>query len=67
MLLHDYIEVPEWASLGFIALSLAVGVVVSLQISKKDEAKKHNNKHWFFWLQTIQRKTNEFQIPYLLS
>lgn len=37
MLLHDYIEVPEWASLGFIALSLTIGVIVSLQISKKEE------------------------------
>lgn len=45
MLLHDYIEVPEWASLGFIALSLITGVIVSLQISKKEEAKKHKKKH----------------------
>jgi tellurite resistance protein TerC len=30
MLLHDYIEVPEWASLGFIGLSLLVGILVSL-------------------------------------
>ena len=37
MLLHDYIEIPEWASLGFIALALAIGVIVSLQISKKEE------------------------------
>ncbi|WP_348824204.1 TerC family protein [Flavobacterium aestuarii] len=37
MLLHDYIEVPEWASLGFIALALLIGVLVSLQISKKEE------------------------------
>lgn len=44
MLLHDYIEVPEWASLGFIALSLAIGVIVSLQISKKEEtASKSDN------------------------
>jgi len=45
MLLHDYIEVPEWASLGFIALSLIVGVIVSLQISKKEEtaSKKDNS------------------------
>ena len=35
MLLHDYIEIPEWASLMFIALSLAIGIVVSLQKSKK--------------------------------
>jgi tellurite resistance protein TerC len=36
MLLHDFIEVPEWASLSFIALTLIVGVVVSIQISKKE-------------------------------
>ena len=35
MLLHDFIEIPEWASLAFIALSLGVGIVVSLQKSKK--------------------------------
>jgi tellurite resistance protein TerC len=37
MLLHDYIEVPEWASLGFIALSLITGVLVSLKLSKEEE------------------------------
>ncbi|TGD59203.1 TerC family protein [Flavobacterium humi] len=37
MLLHHYIEVPEWASLGFIALSLIVGVLVSLQKSKNTD------------------------------
>jgi tellurite resistance protein TerC len=37
MLLKDFIEVPEWASLGFIALSLIIGVVVSLQISEKEK------------------------------
>jgi tellurite resistance protein TerC len=35
MLLHDFVEVPEWASLGFIALSLIIGVVVSLKMSEK--------------------------------
>ncbi|NHM06975.1 TerC family protein [Flavobacterium sp. CYK-4] len=35
MLLHDYIEVPEWASLGFIGMSLLIGVWVSL---KRDAA-----------------------------
>ncbi|WP_395077862.1 TerC family protein [Flavobacterium sp.] len=34
MLLHDYFEIPEWASLAFIALSLVVGVIVSLQKNK---------------------------------
>jgi tellurite resistance protein TerC len=37
MLLKDFIEVPELASLGFIALSLIIGVVVSLQISEKEK------------------------------
>jgi tellurite resistance protein TerC len=36
MLLHDFIEVPEWASLAFIALALIIGVIVSLHISKKE-------------------------------
>jgi len=36
MLLHDFIEIPEWASLTFIALSLLIGVIVSLQISKNE-------------------------------
>ncbi len=40
MLLHSFIEVPEWASLGFIALSLLAGVVVSLRISAKKEAER---------------------------
>ncbi|MFB9079686.1 TerC family protein [Flavobacterium procerum] len=35
MLLHDYIEVPEWASLGFIALSLLLGILVSLQFGEE--------------------------------
>jgi tellurite resistance protein TerC len=47
MLLHDYIEVPEWASLVFIALTLIAGVIVSIQISKKEKTmsiiKKENN------------------------
>lgn len=37
MLLHDYIEVPEWISLGFIALSLLTGVLVSLKLSKEED------------------------------
>jgi len=36
MLLHEYIEVPEWASLSFIALSLLIGVLVSLKLSIKE-------------------------------
>ena len=34
MLLHDFIEIPEWASLGFIALSLIIGIVISLVKNK---------------------------------
>jgi tellurite resistance protein TerC len=30
MILHDFIHLPEWASLGFIALSLLAGIIVSL-------------------------------------
>ena len=37
MLLHDFIHVPEWASLGFIALSLLVGILVSLKFGKEKE------------------------------
>jgi tellurite resistance protein TerC len=40
MLLHDYIEIPEWGSLAFIGLALAVGIIVSLQSSKKTEIDK---------------------------
>ncbi|WP_338375229.1 TerC family protein [uncultured Flavobacterium sp.] len=36
MLAHDYIELPEWASLGFIALSLLVGITYSLYKDKKN-------------------------------
>ena len=36
MLLHDFIEIPEWASLVFIAISLLGGIIVSLQMNKKD-------------------------------
>ena len=34
MLLHDFIEIPEWASLAFIALSLATGIIISLVKNK---------------------------------
>ena len=37
MLLHEWIHVPEWASLGFIALSLLVGILVSLKFGKEKE------------------------------
>lgn len=35
MLAHDYIELPEWASLGFIAFSLLAGIAYSLYKDKK--------------------------------
>jgi tellurite resistance protein TerC len=44
MLLHDFIEIPEWASLGFIALSLGIGILVSLQKSKKNELEGWSSK-----------------------
>jgi tellurite resistance protein TerC len=39
MVFNDFIEVPEWGSLAFIALSLIIGVIVSLKMDKK-KAKK---------------------------
>lgn len=41
MLAHDFVVIPEWVSLGFIALSLLAGILVSLKVNKK--AKKENN------------------------
>jgi tellurite resistance protein TerC len=35
MLLHEWIHLPEWASLGFIALSLLVGILVSLKFGEE--------------------------------
>ena len=40
MLVHKYFEIPEWASLGFIALSLLVGIFVSLHKTKLEEENK---------------------------
>jgi tellurite resistance protein TerC len=37
MLLHDFITIPEWGSLGFIALSLLVGILVSLKFGEEKE------------------------------
>jgi tellurite resistance protein TerC len=37
MLCHDFVEIKEWFSLAFIALSLLVGIVVSLKINSKNE------------------------------
>jgi tellurite resistance protein TerC len=30
MIAHDFFEIPEWASLGFIAVALLIGILVSL-------------------------------------
>lgn len=40
MLSHDFVEIPEWVSLTFIALSLLVGIIVSLQMSKEKDVEK---------------------------
>jgi tellurite resistance protein TerC len=40
MLSHDFVEIPEWVSLTFIALSLLIGIIVSLQMSKKEGKEK---------------------------
>jgi len=37
MILKDFLEIPEWTSLTFIALSLLTGIVVSLKMDKKEE------------------------------
>jgi tellurite resistance protein TerC len=42
MLLHNYIEIPEWASLAFIAVSLGVGIVISLKLNKVSNSENDN-------------------------
>lgn len=37
MILHDFIHLPEWASLGFIALALLVGILISLKFGGEKE------------------------------
>lgn len=37
MVLRDFIEIPEWVSLTFIALSLIVGIIVSLKMDGKEK------------------------------
>ena len=44
MLLHDFIEIPEWASLLFIAVALGLGIFISLQKSKKAEIEDWTSK-----------------------
>ena len=34
MLLHDYIEIPEWISLLFIGLALLAGIIASLRVNR---------------------------------
>lgn len=34
MICHDFIEIPEWGSLAFIAFSLIIGIMISLKNSK---------------------------------
>jgi tellurite resistance protein TerC len=36
MLLHDYLKLPEWVSLAFIAVSLIAGIVASVRKSSKE-------------------------------
>ncbi|MFV7234141.1 TerC family protein [Flavobacterium sp. ZB4R12] len=43
MLLHDFIEMPEWVSLAFIAISLLTGIMVSLKMSKEEEKEAEGN------------------------
>lgn len=38
MLLHEFVEIPEWVSLLFIALSLLAGITVSLRMSKQNNS-----------------------------
>ena len=42
MLLHDFIELPEWVSLAFIAVSLVAGIIVSLKINKEEINEEDN-------------------------
>ena len=35
MLIHDYVHIPEWGSLGFIVVALGTGIIVSLQKAKQ--------------------------------
>ena len=37
MILKELIEIPEWTSLTFIALSLLIGIIISLKMDKKED------------------------------
>ncbi|MEZ7498961.1 TerC/Alx family metal homeostasis membrane protein [Flavobacterium sp. Arc3] len=41
MILHELIEIPEWASLVFIAISLLAGIAVSLYMSKRETTEEN--------------------------
>jgi tellurite resistance protein TerC len=40
MIIHKWYEIPEWASLAIIGISLAAGVIISLRKSNNDEENK---------------------------
>ncbi|MFV5692562.1 TerC family protein [Flavobacterium sp. LT1R49] len=42
MLLHDFIEIPEWVSLAFIAISLLAGIIVSIKLGKEEVAEENS-------------------------
>jgi tellurite resistance protein TerC len=42
MVLHEFIEIPEWLSLLFIAFSLAVGIIVSLRLGENEKTNEKN-------------------------
>ncbi|MFV8374130.1 TerC family protein [Flavobacterium sp. LB1P62] len=42
MLLHDFIEIPEWVSLAFIAVSLLAGIIVSIKMSKEEVTEENS-------------------------
>ncbi|MFV5695705.1 TerC family protein [Flavobacterium sp. LB3P122] len=42
MLLHDFIEIPEWVSLVFIAVSLLTGIIVSIKLGKETVAEENS-------------------------
>jgi len=37
MIFHDFINLPEWASLAFIALALLSGIITSIQKEKRSQ------------------------------
>ena len=39
MLVHDFIKLPEWVSLAFIAAALIIGIIVSIKKNKNEVSK----------------------------